>query len=109
MSNSQANAGISGSTVADEPIQHHPSLAAGPVSASCPAATPPSQSTQQPPPHIVSASTADAGSSAAVGVGVVAGSEGVNLDSSPRESSLQASENINKYARPRKIITKLLN
>nr|NP_001303420.1 MLF1-adaptor molecule, isoform B [Drosophila melanogaster]NP_649581.1 MLF1-adaptor molecule, isoform A [Drosophila melanogaster]Q9Y0Y6.1 RecName: Full=Nuclear receptor-binding protein homolog; AltName: Full=MLF1-adaptor molecule [Drosophila melanogaster]AAD38665.1 BcDNA.LD28657 [Drosophila melanogaster]AAF51961.1 MLF1-adaptor molecule, isoform A [Drosophila melanogaster]ALI30533.1 MLF1-adaptor molecule, isoform B [Drosophila melanogaster] len=86
MSNSQANAGISGSTVADEPIQHHPSLAAGPVSASCPAATPPSQSTQQPPPHIVSASTADAGSSAAVGVGVVAGSEGVNLDSSPRES-----------------------
>lgn len=86
MSNSQANAGISGSTVADEPIQHHPSLAAGPVSASCPAATPPSQSTQQPPPHIVSASTADAGSSAAVGVGVVAGSEGVNLDSPPRES-----------------------
>ncbi|EDX11779.1 nuclear receptor-binding protein homolog [Drosophila simulans] len=86
MSNSQANAGISGSAVADEPIQHHPSLAAGPVSASCPAATPPSQSTQQPPPHIVGASTADAGSSAAVGVGVVAGSEGVNLDSSPRES-----------------------
>ncbi|XP_033167352.1 nuclear receptor-binding protein homolog [Drosophila mauritiana] len=85
MSNSQANAGISGSAVADEPIQHHPSLAAGPVSASCPAATPPSQSTQQPPPHIVGASTADAGS-AAVGVGVVAGSEGVNLDSSPRES-----------------------
>ncbi|XP_002038475.2 nuclear receptor-binding protein homolog [Drosophila sechellia] len=86
MSNSQANAGISGSAVADEPIQHHPSLAAGPVSASCPAATPPSQSTQQPPPHIVGASTADAGSSAAVGVGVVAGSECVNLDSSPRES-----------------------
>ncbi|EDW97784.1 nuclear receptor-binding protein homolog [Drosophila yakuba] len=85
MSNSQANASISGSTVADEPIQHHPSLAAVPVSASCPAATPPSQSTQQ-PPHIVGASTADAGSSVAVGVGVVAGSEGVNLDSSPRES-----------------------
>ncbi|EDV47944.1 nuclear receptor-binding protein homolog [Drosophila erecta] len=83
MSNSQANAGISGSAVADEPIQHHPSLAAAPVSASCPAATPPSQSTQQ-PPHIVGASTADAGSS--VAVGVVAGSEGVNLDSSPRES-----------------------
>ncbi|XP_039489970.1 nuclear receptor-binding protein homolog [Drosophila santomea] len=85
MSNSQANASISGSTVADEPIQHHPSLAAVPVSATCPAATPPSQSTQQ-PPHIVGASTADAGSSVAVGVGVVAGSEGVNLDSSPRES-----------------------
>ncbi|XP_043651610.1 nuclear receptor-binding protein homolog [Drosophila teissieri] len=83
MSNSQANASISGSTVADEPIQHHSSLAAVPVSASCPAATPPSQSTQQ-PPHIVGASTADAGSS--VAVGVVAGSEGVNLDSSPRES-----------------------
>ncbi|KAI8044649.1 nuclear receptor-binding protein homolog [Drosophila gunungcola] len=97
MSNSQANAGNSGSAVADEPSQHHPPLAPAPANASCPAAPPASQPTQQQapqsqqaPPHIVGASTADAGSGVAVGVsvgvGVVAGSEGVNLDSSPRES-----------------------
>ncbi|XP_016954186.1 nuclear receptor-binding protein homolog [Drosophila biarmipes] len=87
MSNSQANAGNSGSATSDEPTQHHPPLAAAPANASCPAATPASQSTQQ-PPHIVGASTADAGSGVAVSVGVsvVVGSEGVNLDSSPRES-----------------------
>ncbi|KAH8344337.1 hypothetical protein KR084_009909 [Drosophila pseudotakahashii] len=89
MSNSQANAGNSVSATSDEPTQHHPPLAPAPANASCPAATPASLSTQQ-PPHIVGASTADAGSGVAVGVGVtvgvVAGSEGVNLDSSPRES-----------------------
>ncbi|XP_017008339.3 nuclear receptor-binding protein homolog [Drosophila takahashii] len=89
MSNSQANAGNSVSAISDEPTQHHPPLAPAPANASCPAATPASLSTQQ-PPHIVGASTADAGSGVAVGVGVsvgvVAGSEGVNLDSSPRES-----------------------
>ncbi|KAH8326443.1 hypothetical protein KR067_007622 [Drosophila pandora] len=88
MSNSQANAGSSGSAVADEPIQLQPptnpnpnpnasSQAAAAVAAA--AATPASQQQQQ-PPHIVGASTADAGTSS------VQVSEGVNLDSSPRES-----------------------
>ncbi|KAH8383205.1 hypothetical protein KR009_007343 [Drosophila setifemur] len=85
MSNSQANAGSSGSAVADEPNQLHPPTNPNPnANASCPAttaaaaapaATPASQ--QQQPPHIVGASTADAGTS---------GNEGANQDSSPRES-----------------------
>ncbi|XP_017044274.1 nuclear receptor-binding protein homolog [Drosophila ficusphila] len=97
MSNSQANAGNSGSAVAEEPTLHQPPSAAVPANASCPAATPTAQSAQQQapqsqstqqqaPPHIVGASTADAGTGVAVGVGVGVGSEGVNLDSSPRES-----------------------
>ncbi|KAH8268112.1 nuclear receptor-binding protein homolog [Drosophila bipectinata] len=87
MSNSQANAGSSGSAVADEPIQLQPPTNPNPnpnassqaaAAAAAAAATPASQ--QQQPPHIVGASTADAGTSS------VQVSEGVNLDSSPRES-----------------------
>ncbi|EDV43779.1 uncharacterized protein Dana_GF16346 [Drosophila ananassae] len=88
MSNSQANAGSSGSAVADEPIQLQPPTNPNPnpnassqaaAAAAAAAATPASQQQQQ-PPHIVGASTADAGTSS------VQVSEGVNLDSSPRES-----------------------
>lgn len=83
MSNSQANAGSSGSAVADEPIQLQPPTNPNPNASSQAAAaaavTPASQQQQQ-PPHIVGASTADAGTSS------VQVSEGVTLDSSPRES-----------------------
>ncbi|KAH8340578.1 nuclear receptor-binding protein homolog [Drosophila kikkawai] len=89
MSNSQANAGSSCSAVADESIQQHTPAApvAAPTNATC-AATPAStQQQQQAAPHIVGASTADAGSGVAVGVGVGEGvGVGANLDSSPRES-----------------------
>ncbi|XP_034661696.1 nuclear receptor-binding protein homolog [Drosophila subobscura] len=92
MSNSQANAGSSGS--ADEPTQNpsgsatlapNPNLTTTNVSSQAtPASTIAQQQQQQPAPHIVGASTADAGGG--VGVVVAGGSEGVNLDSSPRES-----------------------
>ncbi|KAH8318638.1 hypothetical protein KR074_000124 [Drosophila pseudoananassae] len=85
MSNSQANAGSSGSAVADEPIQLQPPTNPNPnpnasSQASAAAAATPASQQQQQPPHIVGASTADAGTSS------VQVSEGVNLDSSPRES-----------------------